>query len=317
MRHLLVPAALVVTILSLPTAAPAYAEAATCHGLTATIEADTGEVMGTSGNDVIVVSGSLTGSVTLLDAGAGDDLICVVGLTGQLSLRSGTGNDTIDASTAGSLIFGFLGPGADSYMGGPQSDQIEASGPDPVVISTAGGDDYVAATGGPATVSMGPGDDVVSYAVPPGRVPSSLELGTGEDWLSVEGLADLRIDLRRHTIRQKGVTTTVHHAEDVVAGGKHVVLRGDGGDNTFKVIGCRVDVYGAGGDDHLSEVADFDLGVGPCHPQRARLYGGPGDDFLRGFAGDDLLVGGPGSDVAVGSRGSDRCLAETRRRCER
>ncbi len=316
MRTLLVTAALIATPLSLPTAAPANA-AATCHGLTATIEADTGEVRGTPENDVIVASGSLTGSVSRVDAGAGDDLICVVGLTGQLSLRSGAGNDTVDASTAGSLIFGFLGRGADTYVGGPQSDQIEASGPDPVVISTAGGGDFVAATGGPATVNTGSGDDVVSYAVPPGRVPSSLELGTGHDWVSVEGLVDVRVDLRRHTIRQKGVTTTLHHAEDVVAGGKHVVLRGDGGDNTLIAIGCRVDLYGAGGDDHLSQVADHELGVGPCHPQRARLYGGRGDDSLRGFAGDDLLVGGPGSDVAVGSRGSDRCLAEKRRRCER
>ncbi len=317
MRHLLAPAALVAATLSLPAAGPAYSATATCHGLPATIEGSTGNVTGTSGNDVIVVSGSLTGSVDRVDGGAGDDLICVVGLTGQLSLHSGTGNDTIDASTAGSLIFAFLGPGADTYVGGPQSDEVDASGnPDPVVISTAGGDDYVAATDGPATVDTGPGADVVDYAAPPGRAPSSLELGAGEDWLGVEGLADVRVDLRRHTIRQKGVTTAVHHAEDVVAGGEHVVVRGSGGDNTLIAIGCRVDLYGAGGDDRLSEVADFDLGVGPCHPQRARLYGGSGDDFLRGFAGDDLLVGGAGSDVAVGSRGSDRCLAEDRRRCE-
>lgn len=229
MRHLLVPAALVVATMSLPTAGAAYAATATCHGLPATIEGSTGNVTGTSGNDVIVVTGTVAGSVTRVDAGAGDDLICVVGITGQLSLHSGTGNDTIDASAAGSLIFGFLGPGLDTYVGGPQIEQIDASGnPDHVVISTAGGDDYVAATGGPATVDTGPGDDTVSYAVPPGRVPSDLELGTGDDWVSVEDPVDVRVDLRRHTILQKGVTTALHHTESVQALAKHVTLTGDG-----------------------------------------------------------------------------------------
>ena len=102
-----------------------------------------------------------------------------------------------------------------------------------------------------------------------------------------------------------------------MAGGKHVVLRGDGGDNTFIAIGCRVDLYGAGGHDHLSEVADHELGVGPCHPQRARLYGGRGDDHSGLRRRRPAWLRGPGSDVAIGSRGSDRCRAEDRRRCER
>ena len=289
-----------------------------CIRDSATIEGSTGTVTGTPGNDVIVVSGSLTGSVSVLDAGAGDDLICVVGLTAQLSLRSGAGNDTVDASTAGSLIFGFLGPGADTYVGGPQSDQIDASGnPDHVVIRTAGGDDYVAATGGSATVETGSGDDVVSYAVPPDRVPSSLDLGTGDDWVSVAGLADLRVDLRRHTIRQEGVTTALHRAENVRAAAEHATLTGDGKDNSFIAVGCRLDLFGAGGDDRLTEAADLDAEVPPCHRRHTHLYGGTGADRLRGSTGDDILVGGPGRDVAAGAGGWDRCVAEKRRRCER
>jgi Ca2+-binding RTX toxin-like protein len=317
MRSLLVPAALVFATLTLPIPTPAYAAAATCHGVPATIEASTGEVTGTPGNDVIVVTGSLTGSVTRVDGGAGDDLICVVGITGQLSLQSGTGNDTIDASTAGSLIFAFLGPGADTYVGGPQSDQVDAFGnPDHVVVSTAGGKDYVAATGLSATVDTGPGADSVFYGVA-GRKPSSLDLGAGHDSLRVEGVVDLRVDLHLNLIRQKRVTSTVHGVEDIQAGGKHVVLRGDRDDNTFTVVGCQVDLFGAAGDDHLIEVADQDLGVEPCHPQRARMYGGPGADSLRGFFGDDLLLGGLGQDVAFGAGGSDRCQAEKRLKCER
>jgi Ca2+-binding RTX toxin-like protein len=317
MRHLLVLAALVGATLSLPTAGPAYA-AATCHGFAATIEADTGEVRGTSADDVIVVTGAPTGSVNRVDGGAGDDLICVVGITGQLSLHSGAGNDTIDASTAGSLIFGFLGPGVDTYVGGPQIDQIDASGdPDQVVIRTAGGDDYVAATGGPAIVDTGSGDDVVSYAVPSGGAPSSLELGTGHDWVSVEDAVDVRADLRRHTIRQNGVTTALYHAENIQAAARHVTLTGDSRDNSFIVVGCRMDLFSAGGDDRVVEVADIDGRLPPCHRQRAQMYGGTGSDSLRGFVGDDLLVGGPGRDVAAGAGGWDRCLAEKRLNCER
>jgi hypothetical protein len=192
MRSLLVPAVLVAATLS-PPATAAHA-AASCHGVPATIEAGTGEVTGTSGNDVIVVSGSLTGSVTLVDGGAGDDLICVVGLTGTLTLRSGAGSDTVDASAAGSLVFAFLGPGPDTYVGGPQSDQVDAFGnPDHVVISTAGGRDYVAATGGSATVDTGPGADSVFYGVSPGGRPSSLDLGTGPDSVRVEGVVDVQV----------------------------------------------------------------------------------------------------------------------------
>ena len=135
--------------------------------------------------------------------------------------------------------------------------------------------------------------------------------------MRVEGLVDLQVDLHGHTIRQNGVTTTLHHAEDVQAGGKHVVLRGDGEDNSFTAIGCQVDLYGAGGDDRLSRWPTTSIGVEPCRPQRARLYGGRGADHLRGFSGDDRLVGGAGQDVAFGAGGNDRCLAEKRQKCER
>ena len=83
------------------------------------------------------------------------------------------------------------------------------------------------------------------------------------------------------------------------------------------MIGCQVDLYGAGGDDRLIEVADHEIGVGPCHPQRARMYGGRGADYLRGLFGDDRLIGGAGRDVAFGAGGNDRCEAEKRTKCER
>ena len=65
--------------------APAAAQAATCQGQPATLEATGGDVVGTPGPDVIVVSGSLT----RVDAGDGDDVICVVGNTGKVTISAG------------------------------------------------------------------------------------------------------------------------------------------------------------------------------------------------------------------------------------
>jgi Ca2+-binding RTX toxin-like protein len=111
--------------------------------------------------------------------------------------------------------------------------------------------------------------------------------------------------------------STLRHAENVGAVGNHVVIRGDGDRNTFSAAGCRVDLYGSGGDDRLSQVTPNGQGPGSCSTRGARLNGGPGDDLMRGYSGNDLLIGGPGRDTAYGAGGTDTCAAELRLTCER
>ena len=103
-----------------------------------------------------------------------------------------------------------------------------------------------------------------------------------------------------------------------------VVARGDGG--RFRVGRCeQVDVHTvrcgfermAGPLVHLGDRSDR-LKVGPesatVHGGSGddvllgpgTMYGGPGNDTLRGGRGDDQLTGGPGRDVIYGGAGNDQ-----------
>jgi Ca2+-binding RTX toxin-like protein len=110
---------LVVGMLALPV--PAVA-AEMCHGQAATLVGSP-EVMtlvGTDGDDVIVTNGSW-----VIYAGDGNDRVCVTGRSGLV--YAGFGDDVVD-STASSSGRSSLGPGADTYLGGPGSDYVKAAG---------------------------------------------------------------------------------------------------------------------------------------------------------------------------------------------
>jgi hypothetical protein len=123
--------------------------AGTCHGQPATIEASSGDVTGTPGNDVIVVSGT----VRYVDAGAGDDLVCLVdtvklpGRNRQIFVASGAGDDQVDASAAGAETSIRLGPGADSFLGSGYRDYVQ--------VGTAGASLAAPGDPGPYDVSTG------------------------------------------------------------------------------------------------------------------------------------------------------------------
>lgn len=56
-------------------------------------------------------------------------------------------------------------------------------------------------------------------------------------------------------------------------------------------------IHGGAGNDKLT--------IGAGITQAAELFGGPGNDVLRGGAGDDILDGGAGNDVLNGGKGND------------
>ncbi|MFO0953958.1 MAG: choice-of-anchor Q domain-containing protein, partial [Isosphaeraceae bacterium] len=79
--------------------------------------------------------------------------------------------------------------------------------------------------------------------------------------------------------------------------------------STFDPPIHRIAVYGRSGDDDITVSPQIDI--------PAWIYGGDGDDRLRGGAGhdvliggdgDDLLVGGEGRDLLIGGRGADRIV---------
>jgi hypothetical protein len=99
--------------------------------------------------------------------------------------------------------------------------------------------------------------------------------------------------------------------------GASVDLDGDGDPDFVSTDVGRVVVFGMAGDDTLAAGA----GPGDRMTHRAELYGGAGNDVLRGGrSGDDRLDGGPGDDRVldpgargdrlVGGRGTDTVRAD-------
>lgn len=144
---------------------PAEAAPPTCEGQAATIVGTPGlPIVGTDGNDVIVAD-----DATGVDARAGDDLVCVTGDSGTVT----------------------LGPGADVFRGGPSSDWVRAEPEGGVFvddIATGAGYDWIEVTG----VRMAPGAridggaDGASLILAPGSVHLAVDARTREMTVGAE-----------------------------------------------------------------------------------------------------------------------------------
>src|SRR3954451_13907501 len=110
---------LVVGVMALPVSAVA---GEMCQGQPVTFvgSPDVFTLVGTDADDVIVTNGSW-----VIYAGDGNDRVCVTGEPGLV--YAGFGDDVVD-STAASSGRSFLGPGADTYLGGPGTDFVKAAG---------------------------------------------------------------------------------------------------------------------------------------------------------------------------------------------
>lgn len=75
------------------------------------------------------------------------------------------------------------------------------------------------------------------------------------------------------------------------------------------LVSIPLELYGGGGNDVLRGGRADDLIFGGLG--RDQLFGGPGDDFLDGGEGRDLLFGQAGSDTLVGNATEDRLLGGT------
>jgi Ca2+-binding RTX toxin-like protein len=317
--------------LAVPAAGPAAAErvperaAPSCNGLAATIVGSPGvTLIGTPGDDVIVTKGAAQ-----VDAGAGEDSICVTG-KGTALVNAGPGDDFVGARSHQGKTFVSLGFGDDVFFGGPGDDRVwsqeasnQSSPDDRDEIDTGPGDDYVISGSSTApnsdVVTLGPGDDTLStFGFSAGAVLSG-GLGTNSyqplpgpdvsgDWRfdNVIGTASLdgveRLEWRAF---QTFDLTGLH--------GPRLRYFGSRADESVRAGGtCRVVLRGRDGDDRLRVDED---GCNNLPAGDARLVGGAGNDLLYGADGDDVLRGGGGSDLADGGLGSDACVAETTLAC--
>jgi hypothetical protein len=167
--------------LLLAPAGTAYSATPTCDGLTATIVSGKRVVRGTSGNDVIVVTGSRSHKVYGL---GGNDVIC--GSPGNDVINGGSGNDTLFGMRGKDKLFGKSG--ADALSGGTGKDALYGG---------TGKDDLDGNDRGD-TLAGGPAADVLHTD------PADVVLGaSGDDeqddseWLSLTaGEQDLRTVLQ-------------------------------------------------------------------------------------------------------------------------
>ena len=111
------------------------AEVETCDDQVATIVSSDRVIVGTSGNDVIVVEGEGRHKVL---AGKGADVIC--GTDSKDRINGGAGADTIYGEGANDYLIG--GTGRDMIMAGPGDDQVNG-GPARDAINGEGGADTI------------------------------------------------------------------------------------------------------------------------------------------------------------------------------
>lgn len=149
--------------------------AVACRGLEATIVGDPKQrtvLRGTARRDVIVSNG-----VPQIDAGGGDDIICVTGRPDRRNLatvRAGDGADVVDASAARNGAIIHPGRGADRVVGSRYADTV------------LGGD---SPDGASDRISTGAGDDLVSTPTTAAPASDRIRLGAGSDVAQLSGIA--------------------------------------------------------------------------------------------------------------------------------
>jgi len=184
----------------------------------------------------------------------------------------------------------------------------------PAVGCTATADGGVLCPDAQVEVELGDGDDTAT--IPRGRAEGDV----GNDRLTGQGGTgcDLRGELGDDVVQGGS-------GDDIVeGGGGRDVLRGGAGEDLLDdadTVAGRIDadqLDGGPGDDTVGYLlrrrrvtVDLAARRGGERGERDRLtsiedvYGGEGDDVLRGTNGANLLDGGPGDDKLIGRRGND------------
>lgn len=275
---------------------PTARSAPTCFDRSPTIVARGNEVQGTAGSDVIVGS---SGRDRIYGNG-GADFICGAG--GGDFLSGGPGDDRLMGERGEDVLVGAKG--RDRSFGGPAADRLH---------DWRGGDRLEGGAGDDWLLTAGPGDDLLLGGAGNDKLGQDsdhdrLRGGDGHDTVDYCTVHDLggsggctdhalRVDLEAGTMTVRKIgndgflqggpgTDRLFAIESVTSGGGKDVLLGNRSDNTLQGDWGHDLVKGRGGDDRL------------IFSQRARLYGGSGDDQLSFRA--RVIYGGPGFDVMVG-----------------
>lgn len=265
-----------------------------------------------TGYDVVEVSGfgfrELHAGVAKIEGngGLGNDVIQIAkGVTAELYLEGGAGNDLIMAGDHGGIILGgdgddelggldgllVIGGGAgnDVIHGGRQADIITAGDGNDVVFGH-GGDDYINGDLGNDLLFGGAGND-------------ELLGGNGDDDLRGEAGNDRILGLDGNDFVHGGAGDNELYGgdgDDFITTSESVpgngVLR-DGANLVEGDAGNDIILAGSGADRIFAGSGNDFVSAGPG---RDVVSGGDGHDTLFGGAGDDEIYGGDGDDRIVG-----------------
>lgn len=261
------------------------------------------QALGEAGNDRL--EGDLRND--LLDGGDGNDTL--TGEDGGDTLHGGAGADGADGGGGADTLRG--GAGGDVLQGGEGSDAILGEADGDRLLGSAGDDLLDGGTGNDA-LDGGTGDDTLRG----GSGNDDLAGGTGAD--SMDG-GDGFFDVASYEAETRRVVVTLADTaanDGVVVNGvsEHDSLRGvefvRGGHVGDELAGSAAlnTLWGGGGDDVLRGLGARDFLYGGA--ANDQLFGGDGNDDLRGEDGADQLSGGAGDDRLDGGAGNDGLRGE-------
>ena len=269
--------------------------------------------------------------------GDGDDVLSAEGVTEDVLIIGGAGNDTITGGDGNDLIDG--GEGNDVIIGGLGNDNIVGGDGDDVITGGAGndiltgadGNDILVGGGGTDEITGGAGIDTNSFAgIGLGVIATVNSAGNGtatygavnETFTGIENLTGSDND---DVLTATGAAANVllgGAGNDILAGGggTDIIDGGEGIDtNSFAGIGLGVTaainddgtgtaVYGAinetfAGIENLTGSDNDDNLTGNALDNV--IDGGLGNDTVTGAGGDDILLGGAGNDILSGDTGND------------
>lgn len=254
------------------------------------------------GIDKIILSGSADFDIEI-DAGAGDDIIDLSGLTMDnnhaVVIKGGAGVDTIIGAHGLNIIFGDEGvlrvddekdengihqeyrlvaesnidahkAGGDIILGGSSRDIIFGGAGDDQ-IDGGSGEDYIFGDAGSWSIRADVEETLNSMSEDEKKNLAPNEFA----WMALSNIA------KSNAIATNKKDIRISRTEIGLDGGNDTLIGGDDDD----------EIHGGIGDDHIDGGAGKDI-----------IYGEKGHDRILGGSGDDTIHGGEGMDIVFGDR---------------